>query len=57
VLPGIPRDREVVLYCHAGVRSAAAARRLQAAGHTRVWSLRGGIAGWSAEVDPSVPQY
>ena len=53
----LPRDRDLVLYCHAGVRSAAAARRLQAAGFTRVWSLAGGIARWSAEVDPAVPTY
>jgi adenylyltransferase/sulfurtransferase len=56
-VPGFPRDRDIVLYCHAGVRSVTAARRLQAAGYTRVWSLAGGIARWSAEVDPSVPQY
>jgi len=53
----LPRDRDLVLYCHAGVRSVTAARRLQAAGFTRVWSLAGGIARWSAEVDPSVPSY
>jgi molybdopterin/thiamine biosynthesis adenylyltransferase/rhodanese-related sulfurtransferase len=52
-----PRDRDIVLYCHAGVRSLTAARRLQAAGYSRVWSMAGGIARWSDEVDPSVPRY
>jgi adenylyltransferase/sulfurtransferase len=53
----IARDREIVLYCHHGQRSLTAARRLIAAGFDRVWNLSGGIARWSAEVDPSVPTY
>jgi adenylyltransferase/sulfurtransferase len=56
-LPGFSPERDVVLYCHAGVRSLAAARLLAASGHARVWSLAGGIDRWSAEVDPSVPRY
>ncbi len=50
-------DRDIVLYCKAGGRSVKAARRLQAAGFTRVWSMAGGILRWSDEVDPSVPRY
>jgi adenylyltransferase/sulfurtransferase len=56
-LAGFPRDRDIVLYCKGGVRSVTAARRLQAAGFTRVWSMAGGILRWSDEVDPSVPRY
>jgi adenylyltransferase/sulfurtransferase len=49
--------REVVLYCHHGVRSMTALRRLQGAGLTRLRSLAGGIDRWSAEIDPEVPRY
>jgi adenylyltransferase/sulfurtransferase len=49
--------RDVVLYCKSGVRSARAARQLQAAGFKRVWNLAGGILRWSEDVDPSVPRY
>lgn len=49
--------REVVLYCHAGVRSVRAARALRDAGVSRVASLAGGIDRWSVEVDRSVPRY
>jgi adenylyltransferase/sulfurtransferase len=49
--------REVVLYCHHGVRSMAALQELRRAGFRRLRSLRGGIEAWSLEVDPSVPRY
>ena len=50
-------DRDMVVHCHHGIRSAAAIRYLQSRGFTRLWNLAGGIARWSAEVDESVPQY
>jgi adenylyltransferase/sulfurtransferase len=54
---GLPRDRDLVLYCHHGFRSRAACDILVARGFQRVWSLSGGIARWSEEVDPSVATY
>jgi adenylyltransferase/sulfurtransferase len=42
----IPRDQDVVLYCHMGGRSGRALAMLQSAGFTRVAHLRGGYAGW-----------
>ena len=50
-------SREIVVYCHHGIRSAHAADQLRAAGFARVWNLAGGIARWSEDVDPSVPKY
>jgi len=47
----------VVVYCHHGVRSLAAARYLERLGFTQVYSLAGGIDAWSCEVDPTVPRY
>jgi rhodanese-related sulfurtransferase len=50
-------DRDVVVYCHVGARSAQAAIWLKANGWPRVRSLAGGIDAWSEEVDPAVPRY
>lgn len=40
------RDREIILYCAGGNRSALAARSLAELGYTRVSSLIGGFTGW-----------
>lgn len=53
----LDRDREIVVHCKMGGRSAQAVRRLRSAGFTRVSNLAGGIQRWSAEVDPGVPTY
>lgn len=50
-------DRDIVLYCHHGMRSLAAGEQLVAQGFDRVWNLSGGIERWSEEVDASVPTY
>ena len=53
----LDRDRDMVIHCHHGIRSAAAIRLLQVQGFTRLWNLAGGIARWSSDVDASVPRY
>jgi len=53
----VPRDADVVVYCHHGMRSARAVSMLRHAGWRRVHNLVGGIDRWSTEVDPSVPRY
>jgi rhodanese-related sulfurtransferase len=53
----VPKDRDVVIYCHVGARSAQAAVWMKANGWARVRSLAGGIDAWSAQVDPGVPRY
>jgi rhodanese-related sulfurtransferase len=50
-------EREIIVHCKTGRRSAQAVRTLQEAGFRHVWNLAGGIARWSADVDPSVPTY
>ena len=42
-------EREVVLYCEGGARSALAALSLQEMGYTNVWSLEGGFTRWKRE--------
>ena len=49
--------REVVLLCHHGMRSAAAAGYLHERGFRRLWNLTGGIDAWSDDVDPAVRKY
>ncbi|MDQ7039476.1 MAG: molybdopterin-synthase adenylyltransferase MoeB [Rhodothermus sp.] len=51
------RDREIVVYCRSGARSAQATKLLREAGFRDVKNLKGGILAWSQEIDPSVPQY
>jgi rhodanese-related sulfurtransferase len=53
----LPRDRPIVVMCHAGSRSARVARYLRDNGFTNVTNLAGGIEDWSLEIDPSVPRY
>jgi adenylyltransferase/sulfurtransferase len=53
----LPKDRDLVLYCHHGTRSRAAAEFLVQQGFSRVWNLSGGIARWSTDVDSSVATY
>ena len=52
----IPRDREVVAYCHHGMRSLMAAQFLRQEG-IRARSLTGGIDHWSIAVDSTTPRY
>jgi rhodanese-related sulfurtransferase len=40
------KNREIVLYCGGGYRSALAADALQQMGYTNVHSMAGGIKGW-----------
>jgi rhodanese-related sulfurtransferase len=56
-LDEIPKDREVVVYCHSGSRSMMVAGFLSGQGYRSVANLTGGIDAWSVEVDPSVPRY
>lgn len=52
----LPRERDVIVYCHHGIRSAHAVELLRGAG-VRARNLSGGIDRWSTEVDPSVRRY
>lgn len=56
-LEGLPKDTTIVVMCHHGMRSQAAAEQLVSRGFTDVHNLEGGIDAWSIHVDPSVPRY
>jgi len=51
------RASPLVFMCHHGIRSLQAAERFVQKGFRSVFNLNGGIDGWSASVDPSVPRY
>ncbi len=51
-------DRETVILCKMGGRSARAIEFLKQAGFTgELKNLKGGITAWSNDVDPKVPKY
>jgi rhodanese-related sulfurtransferase len=50
-------DREIVVFCRSGGRSAQVAQFLLRQGYPRVWNLAGGILAWSEQVDPTLPTY
>ncbi len=56
-LETLPRDREIVVYCASGYRSAIAAGLLQRDGFPRVADLVGGMAAWASapQVEPGDP--
>ncbi len=50
-------DKELIVHCKSGVRSAKAADFLRSVGFRRVLNLKGGILDWIDKVDPSQPKY
>jgi monothiol glutaredoxin len=56
-LAALPKDATIVLLCHRGMRSRAAAEHLVGEGFRNVYNLEGGIDAWSRTVDPNVPLY
>lgn len=46
VLGGVDKSRPVVVYCTVGYRSERAAKKLRAAGFTRVYNLYGSLYAW-----------
>ncbi|MEP7149286.1 MAG: rhodanese-like domain-containing protein [Acidobacteriota bacterium] len=54
----IDENRDTVIHCKAGMRSARAVEVLQRAGFKgELKNLKGGITAWSNEVDPTIPKY
>ncbi len=53
----LPRDREIVVVCHHGIRSRIVAAWLEKQGFGKVINLTGGLDAWSLRVDPALPRY
>jgi rhodanese-related sulfurtransferase len=56
-LAELPRDRNIVVMCHGGVRSLKVAHYLAQNGFTQVANLTGGIHAWACDVDPTTGTY
>jgi sulfur-carrier protein adenylyltransferase/sulfurtransferase len=56
-LSTLPQDRQIVLHCKSGVRSAEALAALKAAGFKDAVHVQGGVLSWIKQVDPSLPAY
>ncbi|WP_199441436.1 adenylyltransferase/sulfurtransferase MoeZ [Umezawaea beigongshangensis] len=56
-LSELPQDKQVVLHCKSGARSAEALSALHKAGFADAVHVGGGVLAWAREVDPSLPTY
>jgi molybdopterin/thiamine biosynthesis adenylyltransferase/rhodanese-related sulfurtransferase len=56
-LADIPQDKQVVVYCKSGVRSAEVLAALKGAGLSSAVHVQGGVIAWANQVDPSLPTY
>ncbi|MBK8034073.1 MAG: molybdopterin-synthase adenylyltransferase MoeB [Chloroflexi bacterium] len=59
VLAQIPRDREVIVHCRSGVRSADVIKLLRQVGwdNDKLINVEGGILAWARQIDTSLPTY
>ncbi len=53
----LPDDKQIVLHCKSGVRSAEALAVLKGAGYANSVHVGGGVAAWVTQIDPSQPSY
>ena len=56
-LAGLPQDRQIVMYCKTGVRSAETLAAVKNAGFSDAVHVQGGVSAWVKQVDPSLPSY
>jgi len=56
-LEQLPSDKQVVLHCKSGVRSAEALAVLKGAGFADAVHVGGGVVAWVNQIDPSQPSY
>ncbi|MCB9676724.1 MAG: sulfurtransferase [Alphaproteobacteria bacterium] len=53
----LPTDRDIVVYCRSGGRSAMACMMLAQMGVRNLYNLEGGINAWAMQIDPSLQIY
>ncbi len=57
IVEELPKDRDILVYCRSGARSATACATLAGAGFSRLYNLEGGVIGWAKEIAPELPVY
>jgi adenylyltransferase/sulfurtransferase len=53
----LPQDKQVVLYCKTGIRSAEVLAMVHGAGLADAVHVGGGVSAWVSQIDPSQPAY
>lgn len=53
----LPKDKDIVVLCHHGMRSFQVALYLQRLGLSKLYNLTGGIDAWAREIDSGLPTY
>jgi len=53
-LSQINNNKEIIVYCKSGVRSAKVCEYLMKNNYSKVYNLKGGIIAWAKEVDPNM---
>jgi sulfur-carrier protein adenylyltransferase/sulfurtransferase len=56
-LAALPQDKQIVMYCKTGVRSAETLAAVKNAGFKDAVHVQGGVTAWVKQVDPSLPSY
>jgi sulfur-carrier protein adenylyltransferase/sulfurtransferase len=56
-LASLPQDKQLVMYCKTGVRSAETLAAVKGAGFSDAVHVQGGVTAWVKQVDPSLPSY
>ena len=56
-LERLPSDKQVVLHCKSGARSAEALAIVKGAGYADAVHVGGGVVAWVNQIDPSQPSY
>ena len=56
-LERLPDDKQVVLYCKSGVRSAEVLAIVKGAGYADAVHVGGGVSAWVRQIDPNQPAY
>jgi adenylyltransferase/sulfurtransferase len=56
-LANLPQDKQIVMYCKTGVRSAETLAAVKNAGFRDAVHVQGGVTAWVKQIDPSLPSY
>ena len=56
-LEQLPSDKQIVMHCKTGVRSAEALAVVKGAGYADAIHVGGGVSAWVDQIDPSQPAY
>jgi adenylyltransferase/sulfurtransferase len=56
-LASLPQDRQIIMYCKTGVRSAETLAAVKNAGFSDAVHVQGGVTAWVNQIDQSLPVY